>query len=253
LDKIEAAGSLLAGARTGEPLPGLPEALRPADLAAAEAIQVATMAALGATIGGWKIGRHGGEVFAAPIPAGLTLVGPVQGPLPMPEARFIELELAILFHQAVPAEEMASLRATDLPGLADRAVLIELVQPRYAAGAETTPLERLADCMANHGVVIRPTPGAWEVAELDSPPLTRLTQDGTLIATHDAPHVAAPLAPLIEAWILRMAREGRGLSAGDVLTFGSLSGMPAIPAAGAHYLGEIGGLLPLEIAVAPVA
>jgi len=253
LDSITAAASLLAAARGGAALPGLPEALRPTTVPQVEAIQAATLEALGAEVGGWKIGRHGGEVFSAPIPAGLVLAAPVSGALPMPEARFIELELAIRFTQDVAPERMAALRPADLPGLAERAVLMELVQPRYAPGAETTPLERLADCMANHGAVALATPGAWEVEALDSPPLTRLTQDGVVIATHDGPHVAAPLAPLIEAWILRLVREGRGLRAGDVLTFGSLSGMPAIPAAGARYLGEIAGLAPLEIAVAPVS
>jgi hypothetical protein len=252
LDKIEAAAALLAGARTGAALDGLPEALRPASLAEAEAMQNATLAALGETCGGWKLGRQGEVIFAAPIPASHILPDPADGAIPMPAARFIELELAIRFHQPVAPEAMAGLRPEDLPVLAHIGTLFELVQPRFAPSAPITPLDRIAECLANHGAAIRTAATPWTLALLDAPPPVRLSQNEGVIATREGPHVATPIRPLIEAWIARLAREQRGIAAGEVLTFGSLSGMPAIPQEGADYLGEIEGLPPLALTVASV-
>ena len=253
MDRIEAAATSLAQARGGAALPGLAEDLRPRSLEEAEAIQHATLARLGEKPGGWKLGRQGEVVFAAPIPASLVLEDPGEAAIPMPAARFIELELAIRFHASLSPEAVASLRAEDLPRHAAIATLFELVQPRFAPGAETSAFDRIAECLANHGAVVRSSPLPWTPAILEAPPPVRLSQDGQIIATREGPHVATPVSALIEAWIGRMRREGRGVGAGEVLTFGSLTGMPPIPAAGAHYVGEIEGLAPLSIRVAPVS
>jgi 2-keto-4-pentenoate hydratase len=79
-----------------------------------------------------------------------------------------------------------------------------------------------------------------------------LSQDGEVISRRDGAHVAAPVVPLIDALLDRLRRENRGIAAGEVITLGSLSGMPPIPAAGAEYLGEVGQLTPLPCRVAPV-
>ena len=97
MSAIEAAASLLAQARTGPALSGLPDALRPGSLDQAEAIQNATMQALSDRVGGWKVGRHAGQIFSAPIPSSRVMIDPGDGAIAMPSARFIELELGILW------------------------------------------------------------------------------------------------------------------------------------------------------------
>ncbi|MFC7734330.1 hypothetical protein ACFQX4_00470 [Roseomonas sp. GCM10028921] len=251
MDSIRAAAGLLAAARDGAALPGLPQALRPITLDAAEAIQHATFAALGERIGGWKLGRQLGHVFSAPIPASRILADPGEAPVPMPAARFIELEVALRFHGDVAPAAAAALRPEDLPGLARLATLFELVQPRFEPSAEPGPLDRIAECVGNHGAALRESPQPWSFEELDAPPPVRLLQDGRAIAERDGPHVAAPLRPLFEAWIARLGREGRGIAVGEVVTFGSLTGMPPVPPEGALYRGEIGGMGPLLLTVAP--
>lgn len=251
MDPIEDAARQLAAARRGAPLPGLAEASRPRDLAAAEAVQHATLAALGEGIGGWKLGRHGGAPFSAPFPASAVLEDRGGLRASLPAGSLIELEIAVRFRDAVPAARVASLRPEDLPGLAALATLFEFVQPRFTADAATGPLDRIADCLANNGGAVRASEAAWSLARLDAPPATRLSQDGALLARHEGPHVAAPIRPLVEAWLARLGREGRGIGAGAVLTFGSLTGMRPIPAQGADYEGEIEGLPPLRCAIEP--
>ncbi|HEY8610380.1 MAG TPA: hypothetical protein VIL69_03715 [Roseomonas sp.] len=252
MNSIEAAAELLARARGGPSLPGLPEALRPGTLQEAEAIQNATFARLGERCGGWKIGRHGEHVFSAPIPASTLITEPGDRPVTLLADRFIELELAIRFHEPVPSAAMARLRPEDLPRLASIATLFELVRSRFSPSAETGPLDRIADCVANHGAAIGVSTLPWTLGMLDAPPPVRLWQNDAVIAERTGPHVAVPVLPLIEAWIDRCRREGRGIAAGEVVTFGSLTGMPPIPAEGARYRGEIEGLAPLACTVAAV-
>ncbi|MBP0445742.1 hypothetical protein J8J14_13255 [Roseomonas sp. SSH11] len=251
MDKISAAAERLARARGGPPLAELDPALRPASLAEAEAIQNATFHALGESPGGWKLGRQGEHLFSAPIPDSRILVEPGEQPIPMPPVRFIELELALSFPGAMAPAGAAALTVESLPRLARLAVLLELVQPRFEPDLETGPLDRIAECLGNHGAVIRTSRAPWSLDMLDAPPPVRLSQDGVVIATREGPHVAAPLRPLLEEWLGRIRREGRGIGAGEVVTLGSLTGMPAIPAGGARYLGEIEGLEPLACVVAP--
>lgn len=250
MNPIEAARQL-ADARRGAALPSLAEGTRPRNLAEAEAVQHATLAALGEEVGGWKLGRHGGGIFSAPFPASLVLEDAGALSVTLPAGSLIELEIAIRFREAVPPGRAATLRPDDLPSLSNIAALFEFVQHRFAADAATGPLDRIADCVANNGGAVRESNAGWSMALLDAPPPTQLSQDGVVLARHEGPHVAAPIRPLVEAWIARLSREGRGIGTGEVLTFGSLTGMRPIPVGGALFLGEIEGLAPLRCAVLP--
>jgi 2-keto-4-pentenoate hydratase len=255
LNPIESTAGLLAWAHRGPALLGLPEELRPGSLEAAEAIQHETLVVLGDRAGGWKLGRHGGHLFSAPLPASRTLHAGEEASVTVPPDSLIEMEIAIRFRAAVPPAAVATLEADALPGLASIAVLFEFVHSRFAPDAVTGPLDRIADCLANHGAAVRTTPLPWSLAMLDNPPAVRLSQDGAVIARHEGPHVATPVGALIEAWITRLRRETRGIAAGEVVTFGSLTGMLPIPPEGARYEGEIEGLEPLRctISIAPPA
>ncbi|MBP0492321.1 hypothetical protein [Roseomonas indoligenes] len=254
MNAIQAAGELLARARAGAALPGLPPALRPATLEAAEGIQHATLAAMDEGIGGWKIGRLDGIINSAPIPASRLLTDPLPGPITLPAERYIEMELAIQFRVAVAPADVATLVPGDLTGLATLATLFEFVRPRIPTSGDVTPLDRIADAMGNDGALVRATLLPWTLTTLDMPPALTLFQDDAVLTRREAvPHVAAPLGPLLEAWIGRLRREGRGIAMGEVVTLGSLSGMPPIPAAGATYFGEIEGMEALRCTVAPVS
>ena len=75
-DQIEQAAGALAAARTGQAIPGLPEAARPQSEADSYAIQDAVIRRLGERVGGWKVGfSPEGGIFCAPIYALVYLVG----------------------------------------------------------------------------------------------------------------------------------------------------------------------------------
>ena len=253
MDPIQEAGTLLARARAGDAIVGLPDALRPHTMEAAEAIQHATLAALGERPGGWKVGRLEGHVFTAPIPAGHIIAQPEgKEGVSFRVERFIELELALLFRRGATAADVANLVLGDLTDLATPATLLEFVRPRFLPDAQVTPLERIADCMANQGAMVTPTLMPWRLEDLDGMGAAVLFQNGEEISRREGAHVAAPVVPLIQALIERLRRENRGIAAGEVITLGSLSGMPPIPAEGADYLGEVGQLTALRCRVAPV-
>jgi 2-keto-4-pentenoate hydratase len=237
---ITSAATTLAAARGGPAIAGLSPA--PQSLADAEAIQMATLAALGLRRGGWKLGRAQDIIFSAPMPA-----GPIDEPEPvltLPGGTRIELELAVRFRQAPPPSPL-TLEA--LPDLADLVVLFEFVRTRLA----TPPAvyDRIADCISNERVVAVTAPGPWSVAILETVPPVHLLQDDAEIATHQGAHPAAPLGPLIAAWDARRARAGLSIAAGEILTLGSLTGVLPVPSGGARYLGRIGDLPALRCRV----
>ncbi|WP_431281121.1 hypothetical protein ACQW02_17085 [Humitalea sp. 24SJ18S-53] len=251
--RIAGATALLIDIRQGRqaPTPGLPEGLRPRDLAEAEAIQLATYAAMGWAIAGWKLGRTGPNVFAAPMPdATVTLMA--DAPVRLPPGTGMELEVAMQLRQGLDAAALAALRPGDLPGIADLVLLFEFVKSRFIPGTPPDEWDKIADGVANLGAVYSPPLGNWHLA--DSDPLSmRLLIDDVEVARHDGPHRHAPLAELVEAWRHRCLAIGHAPKAGEVVTFGSLTGMLPVPAAGGILRGELVGRGSLVCRVAPLA
>jgi 2-keto-4-pentenoate hydratase len=238
--EITGAAAALAAARNGPAIAGLSPA--PQTLAEAEAIQMATLAAMGMRRGGWKLGRANGIIFSAPMPAGpIDEAEPV---LTLPSGTRIELEIALRFRAAPPP---APLTPEALPELTDLVVLFEFVRTRLATPPAV--LDRIADCVSNDRVVAVTAPGPWSVAILEKLPRVQLLQDDVEIAAHQGTHPAAPLEPLLAAWDARRAGAGLSIAAGEVLTLGSLTGVLPVPEGGVRYLGRIGDLPPVRCCV----
>ncbi len=254
--RIAGAASLLADIRRGrrDKPPGLPQPLQPADQVEAEAMQLATYAAMGWKIGGWKVGRSADMTFAAPVADTMTTEVSATT-LRLPLGAGMELECALRLKRALTRAELEGLTMAALPDLADLVMLFELVESRYAAGHPQNPLERLADCVLNHSVVVGPATGAWTWADIEQAAM-RLTVDGIEVAkhagSHAAPHRAMPLEPLVMAWRDRCLGIGHLPQAGEVVTLGSLTGLLPVPAAGGVLVGELAGRGTLEIKVGPL-
>ncbi len=239
-------GTTLAAARSGPTIARLSPA--PSSVGDAEAVQMATLAALGAARGGWKVGRLEGQIFSAPMP--VDHLDQRQPRLVLPAGSRIELELALRFRHPLPAR----LDALDpLADAADLVVLLEFVRTRFSNPATVTAIERIADCVSNERVVAVTSPAPWSPAILEAPPPCRLLQDGKEIARHQGAHPAVPLLPLLEAWQRRCAEAGLASGPGEIITLGSLTGVLPVPPAGARYRGEFTGLPPVECTVAPLA
>ncbi|WP_431285660.1 hypothetical protein ACQW02_12990 [Humitalea sp. 24SJ18S-53] len=247
--EIAQAAAILAAARQGNTIAGLPDHLRPQTLRQAEAIQLATLAALGLTRGGWKLGRLGTHLFSAPMPVGP--LGEAEPVIVLPPGSRIELELALRFRADLQPGRAPELSV--LPAFADLVVLIEFVRTRFTVPAATTELERIADCIANEQTVAVVMERSWQPEILESLPAVRLLQDGQEIAHHSGRHTAAPLAPLFDAWRQRCMDGSIVVGAGEIVTLGSLTGVLPIPAEGARFTGEIVGLPTLHCLVAPIS
>jgi 2-keto-4-pentenoate hydratase len=207
--EIADASAALAAARTGHDIAGL--APGPQTMAEAEAIQMATLAALGVRRGGWKLGRSQDVIFSAPMPEGP--VDEEEPVLTLPAGTRIELEIALRFREAPPS---APLTIAALPELADLVVLLEFVRARFSS--PTPGFDRIADCISNERVVAVTAAGPWSSDILEDVPLVELFQDGAQIATHQGAHPAAPLdrcsprgmrAVNGRAWRLRRGRSSR--------------------------------------------
>jgi 2-keto-4-pentenoate hydratase len=251
--RVARATALLIDIRQGRhaPTPGLPAGLRPRDLKEAEAIQMGTYAAMGWRIAGWKVGRTGANFFAAPMPDAAT-APMAEAPLQLPPGSGVELEVAIRLRQDLDAAALTAMRPGTLPEIADLVLLFEFVNNRFVAGTPPDELDKIADGVGNVGAAFSPPVGAWSWADIDTLSM-RLLIDDVEVARHAGPHRHAPLFELVEAWRRRCLAMGHAPKAGEVVTFGSLTGVQKLPAAGCTLRGELAGRGSLVCHVAPLA
>ena len=103
-EQVDQAAAALAGARTGQPIPGIPEPLRPQSEADSYAIQDAVLRRLGERVGGWKVGfSPEGGVFCAPIYASRVVASPASLPAKGFHLIGIECEIGFRVNQALPS------------------------------------------------------------------------------------------------------------------------------------------------------
>jgi 2-keto-4-pentenoate hydratase len=216
-----AAGSLVAARREHRTVARLPEACRPADLAAGYALQDRIVAALG-IVGGWKIGAGDADEtpLYAPIlaheihPSGATLAA-----VDFPGA-LIEAEIAFRVQRDLP-------RRVDLYDLATVAAAVdvlpalEIYRSRYREADVVSPAENLADCLANAGLVVG-EPASWPGHDADLSWDIDLVIDGE---RHEGRRLRHPVGdPLrLVVWLANeLVARGDMLRAGQVITTGAL-------------------------------
>lgn len=225
-----AARFLVAARQARRPGERIPEAARPADTEAALAIQKRVTELLGLPVGGWKC-----SVPTTPRPVAMA---PIYGPtifasspcpiLPIAGNARIEPEIAFVMGRDLPqratpyseAEVRAAIRAPHL--------VLELIGPRYADPTAATFPELLADGIQNQGMFVGPAvPGALDQA-LETFPIAIDAGGKSLHAVQGKHPDGHPLKPLL--WLANyLAKDGRGLVAGQVVTTGSYCGVVDVP------------------------
>ena len=218
-----AAALLVEARRTGVLLPGLPPSCRPESVDDALAIQDATVAALGATVAGWKVGsrqdgrvvrgallrsrvfRSGAELRASEVP----LLG-------------VEAEIAFRFERDLPPRAVPY----DYAEVADAVgafPAIEVVDSRYRDYRNAPLIERIADCVSNGAFVCGSPQPRWrdfDLARLDA----RLEIDGRAVDRRVGGHPAGdPLLPAVD--LVNDLRLESGVHAGQVMTTGTCTGL----------------------------
>jgi 2-keto-4-pentenoate hydratase len=209
--------------RTGRPLDGLPAACSPATVADAHAIQDATVAGLGESIVGWKVGGPiDGQVVRGPLLASRVFRSPATVPARLAPLLGVEAEIAFLVRRDLPP------RATDYAyeEVADAVVAlaaIEIVDSRFRDLDRASPLERSADLVSNGGFVHgAPQPG-WRGRDLSAIQVT-LTIGGKVVAEKTGGHAAGdPLRPVVA--LANDPPTRAGFRAGLFVTTGTYTGI----------------------------
>jgi 2-keto-4-pentenoate hydratase len=218
-----AATLLIAARRAREPLERLPEDCRPATLDEALRIQAATVAQLGDSIAGWKVGglidgrisygvllgsrivKSGSKVAARDVP----LLG-------------MEAEIGFRFSRDAPPRDEPYSHAE----VAERVIAfpaIEIVATRYRDYKGTPVIERTADCMSNGAYVIGSDRPDWRAFDLVNIPVT-LTFGDDVVVKKNGGHVAGdPLKPAVD--LVNALRGGTGVRAGQMMTTGTYTGL----------------------------
>lgn len=229
---LQAAADILADHRLRPgAFPGLPEALRPPDLAAARRLQDAVHERLSARLGpriGWKIGCTTAVMqrflgIPEPCEGGIFQANVQDSPGRFPAAAHhrigVECEIAVRIGRDLPPgehghEALAAAVESVLPA-------IEVVDDRYADFAALGAPTLLADDFFQAGCVLGSPVADWR--GLDLAALSgRMLVDGTEVGRgHGRDVLGHPLNAL--AWLSgTLARRGRGLMAGEIVLLGSL-------------------------------
>ena len=235
--------------------PGLPEALRPPDLAAARRLQDAVHQRLSARLGprmGWKIGCTTAVMqrflgIPEPCEGGIFQATVQDGPGRFPAAAHhrigVECEIAVRIGRDLPPGD----HGRDALAASIEAVLpaIEVVDDRYADFAALGAPTLLADDFFQAGCVLGAPVADWRGLDLAALSGRMLVGGAEVGRGHGRDVLGHPLNAL--AWLAgTLARRGRGLMAGEIVLLGSLV-QTQWPAPGARIAIEIEALGGVEM------
>lgn len=224
-DTAARAAALLVAARhdPAQPLADLPPDLRPADRAAAYAIQ-RKVAETFSSIGGWKVSPFlpDGTPFCGPLPGAGIMAGPASLASAAFTLRGVEAELAVRLGRDLPPRAVPYTREEIADAIAALYPAIEVLQSRYAEPTAVSPLSGLADTQS-HGAFVHGAPVAgWRGVDVTAESVVQYV-DGAVNATL-AGHPGGDLLGQV-VWL---ANEGSvwagGLRAGQFVTCGSWTG-----------------------------
>lgn len=216
--------NLLATARRNNTTIAPREEIVPGSAAEAFAVSAATIAALGETVIGWKVGFiPDGRIFGAPmLSAGLLQSGGewrrrTTGPL------LVEIEIALRLGRDLPPRPGRPYSREEVLNASSAALVgFELLECRFGETAGLPPLLFLADDLGNVGYVVGadvPDFGHLDLGALRC----RLWIDDELVNDRIGGHLAGdPVAPVV-AWANAQADAVGGLKAGHIVTTGTLT------------------------------
>lgn len=233
------ADALIAARRSG---PLLPTATTtpPKDMAAVYRIQSAIAAATGGP-GGFKAGAPAADAPAtfAPIPA--HLIRQSGAVLPAAESRLcgVELEVGFLLQAAPPAPDDPAFDKAFTENLAMVAA-IEIVESCLDDHVGAPPLLKLADSLANGGLVLGTPVQHWSGIERDRP-TARFVIGGNVVWDGPAQVPGGDALATVLHFARAVGGHCGGLKPGDAIITGALTGL-LYAEPGDAVRGEIDGL-----------
>lgn len=208
----------------------MPEAMRPADIESALAIQRRVAEFLGLSVGGWKCSVPSAErkVAAAPIFASTICRASPCPVIPVGTQARIEPEIAFVIGADLPPRVAAYSDSEVRAAIRETRAVLEILGARYADPSSVSFPELLADNMANQGLFVGPVVPQALDQQLEAFPV-RVTAGGKAIVAREGHHPDGhPLRPLY--WLANhLAARGTGLTAGQIVTTGSYCGAIDVP------------------------
>ena len=242
---INEAVNLLAQARQlQQPLAGLPQSCRPTTIAEGHAVQDALVERLGEPVLGWKVaGLVPAEVMRGAVLASRLYESPARMKASDMPLLGIEAEIAFRFNCALPARSQ-EYSADEVAEAVTALPAIEVVDTRFSSYKETPVLHRLGDCMSNGALVCGTPQEGWHTFDLPHLPV-KLWSDGDLLHESVGGHSNGdPILPAIA--LANELRNGPGITAGQIVTTGTYSGLRFVTA-GRTIIAEFEGFGPVEI------
>lgn len=223
-DTATQAARLLIAARTdGKRLVHLPEALRPADRAAAYAIQHKVAATLG-PIGGWKVGapNQQAEPICGPLPVSGVVASPASVPAASAHMRGIEAEVSFRMAADLPPRATPYSRAEVIAAIATAHPSIELLESRFEDSDAVDALTGLADSQSHGGFVYGPGRADWHGIDFANETVEQYVNGALQMARTGNP--CGDMIRLVE-WLANIGSTwAGGLKAGQFVTCGSWTG-----------------------------
>ena len=224
MQKIDQAAALLVQARRSMQLiAGLPESCRPTGVAEAHAIQDATTAGLGKTVGAYKATNPpDGEPTRGLIYNGTIHPTPATMAAASVPSCGVEGEVAFIFRRDLPSRTQAYTR-DEVAGAVDALAAVEVVDSRYVDRNKVSNLENLADSVSNGGFVHAAPISNWQGLELGRLHV-RLTVNGETVLDREGGHPTGdPLGVAVA--LVNMLRDKGGVRAGQFVTCGTFTGL----------------------------
>jgi 2-keto-4-pentenoate hydratase len=224
-----AARALIDAKENGSPVETFPAGSAPDTVAAAYAIQDATVALLDEAVGAWKVGPAAPDFpeTCAPILASRLISSPARFSNTL-RLKAVECEVAFRLARDLPASEGPYTSAQAREAVASAMVAIEVVETRFAGWPVEDRLWALADNQSNHALVVGAEIPLPDQATIDA--LTATLAIGDTVKAADKGFPGGDPFALI-AWLATHvgtrapALAKRGLKAGDVITTGSWNGV----------------------------
>lgn len=214
--------ALAEGRRNGRQIGALPAV--PSSVAEAHAIQDRVTAMLGETVGAFKAtAPPNTEPTRGVIYANVVRPSPAQfSPVEVPHLG-VEGEVAFRFIRDLPARDVAYTREEVASAVAALAA-IEVVSGRFHDPRTRPKLEQLADCVANGGLVYGAETKEWRHIDLPRLRVTLWVNDKPVLDQQGGHPIDDPLG--VAVTFVNMMRTIGGVSAGQIVTTGSWTGLP---------------------------
>ncbi|MFM0322597.1 2-keto-4-pentenoate hydratase [Caballeronia glebae] len=228
-------------------LGALPAGARPADADDAYAAQDATLRALGADVGGWKVGAktHDGPIQGAPLPVdGMHKTGARLSMHTFGKAG-LELEVAFRLGRRFEAGSGPYSDEEVIAAIESVHAAIEVVASRFSAWPDVDKPSQLAD-LQNHGALIVGEGVLYDAVFPFVSPAMTFTFDGAPLFNGAPANPAGDPRRLLAWTVNHSVSRGRAVERGTVLTAGSYTGM-AFPDAPGTAVGTIEGLPAVEL------